>query len=47
MPHGRDVDDIRVRGIDHDAAHVMRLFQAEIDPRLSRVHTLINAIAPG
>src|SRR5438552_10825531 len=46
MPNGSDIDDVWIRRVDHDAADVPRLLQADRFPRLSRIGRLVNAVAP-
>src|SRR5262245_43763315 len=47
VPHRRNVGDIRIRGIEHDAADRTRIVQTEIRPRVAAVSGPVHAAAPG
>jgi hypothetical protein len=46
-PLRRDVDHVGVARINHDATDVLRLFQADVAPRLAAVLRLVDAVAVG
>ena len=47
MSQGRDVDDVRVRGVNDDGADLPRIRQADMGPVLPAVHRLPHAVAVG
>ena len=44
-PVRRDVDDLRIARIDHDAADVLRILQPEVPPRAPGIVAAIHAVA--
>src|SRR5262249_54401452 len=43
----RHVNNVRIRGVDYDAADMVRLLQAHVGKGGSRVHRLIYTVPPG
>ena len=45
MPDGCDIDDVRVRWMDADAANLAAVGQSDVRPRLPGVRRLVYAVA--
>src|SRR5262249_50065920 len=45
MAERRDINDVRIRGMDAHASDGLRIVEAEVDPRLTRVVRSVNAVA--
>jgi hypothetical protein len=45
MPHRRNIDNVRVLGVDDDCADRVRIAQADILPRFAGIGRFVNAVA--
>src|SRR5580704_4508745 len=44
MPEGRNIDDVRIRGIDDDPANRSRIAQADVLPGLAPIERFVDSV---